>query len=47
MICSTIRREHEDPEFGLRTLSQIVDTDGEEGLSFEEVSLDRGISLDS
>ncbi|KAL5270278.1 hypothetical protein ACHWQZ_G001130 [Mnemiopsis leidyi] len=37
MICSTIRREHEDAEFGLRTLAQIVDTDGVEGLSFEEV----------
>ena len=37
MICSMIRREHEDAEFGLRTLAEVVDLDGAEGLSYEEV----------
>jgi len=37
MICSMLRREHEDAEFGLRSLAEIVDVDGLEGLSFEEV----------
>ncbi|XP_063689330.1 uncharacterized protein LOC134822302 [Bolinopsis microptera] len=37
MICSMIRREHEDAEFGLRTLAEVVDLDGVEGLSYEEV----------
>jgi len=37
MICSMIKREHDDTEFGLRTLAEIVDIDGMEGLSLEEV----------
>jgi hypothetical protein len=34
-----IKREHDDTEFGLRTLAEIVDIDGMEGLSLEEVIL--------
>ena len=32
-----IRRQDEDAEFGLKTLAEIVEIDGQEGLSNEEV----------